>query len=147
MDSNNTTLTKTVPKLQFCFQGLDFNGHYQTVHLPHSPRPTHTYPNFFPNHPHPHPPKIKYNAPQCQFFKITGQKVQQIFNLFLKEFSEFWIFQLCSIFSSFKNIWAILEKLSRETKNLSFDIWKVLLTKNLVNLKPLTSFEWSTCFS
>ena len=52
MDLNNTIFSKTVPKLQFFlvsffFQGLDFNGHYQTVHLPHTPPPP-------PPPPHPH---------------------------------------------------------------------------------------------
>ena len=72
-------------QFQFFFQGLDFNGHYQTVQLPHSPRPTltqphsplptltqppsppppltqphsppptHTYLEYFPTHPHHHP--------------------------------------------------------------------------------------------
>ena len=47
--------------------------------------------------------------------------------------------QLCSRFANFKNIWAILENLSRETKNLNFGICKLSLRKNL--LKSLTSFS------
>ena len=32
------------------------------------------------------------------------------------------MFQLCSIFANFKNIWTILENLSHEKNNLNFDI-------------------------
>ena len=41
----------------------------------------------------------------CHFFKY-----------FSKEFFDFWILQLRSTFSNFKNIWAILENLFRKTK-------------------------------
>ena len=43
--------------------------------------------------------------------------------------------------ASFKNIWVILENLSRETKNFNFDICKISLRKNLINLKPVTPFS------
>ena len=75
----------------------------------------------------------------CQFFKFACQKTFQFFNYFSKEFFSFSIFQLCSTFANFKNIWAILENLSRETKNLNFGICKISLSKNL--RKPLTSFS------
>ena len=62
--------------------------------------------------------------------------------IFQKLFFNFWIFQLCSTFSNFKNICAILENLSRETKNSNFDICKILWWKNLVNLKIWGCFQW-----
>ena len=90
MDLNNTIFSKTVPKLQFFlvsffFQGLDFNGHYQTVHLPHPPPPTPPQPPTTTPEKQNSPPNQNY-APQCQFFKFTGQKAQQFFNYFSKEF-------------------------------------------------------------
>ena len=88
-----------------------------------------------------HPPKIMPHNCQIKNVKFTGQKAQQFFNYFSKEFFDFWIFQLCSIFANFKNLWAILENLSCEKKNLNFVIRKISLTKNLVNLKPLMSFS------
>ena len=45
------------------------------------------------------------------------------------------------MFGNFQNIWAVLENLSSATKNLNFEICKISLRKNLVNLKPLTSME------
>ena len=53
----------------------------------------------------------------------------------------FLIFQSCLTFANFKNIWAILENLSRDIKNLNFDICKLSLSTNLINLKLLTSFS------
>ena len=41
----------------------------------------------------------------------------------------------------FTYVWVILGNLSRETKNLHFDICKSSLRKNLTNRKPLTSFS------
>ena len=80
------------------------------------------------------------NVPKVyQSFNFVCQKAYQFFNYFSKNFFNFWIFQLCSPFANFKNIWAIVE--SREAKSLSFDICKISLRKNLVNLKPLTSFS------
>ena len=82
------------------------------------------------------------NVPKvCQIFNFTCQKACQFFTYFPKKFFNFWNFQLCSTFANFKNIWAILENLSRETKNSNFDICKISLRKNLVNLTPLTSFS------
>ena len=77
----------------------------------------------------------------CQLFNFACQRVYQFFNYFSKEFFNFWIFRLCSTFSNFKNICAILENLSRETKNSNFDICKISLRKNLANLKHLTLFS------
>lgn len=51
------------------------------------------------------------------------------FQLFFKRIFQFWYFQLCLTFENFKNISAILENLSRESKNLSFDICKIELRK------------------
>ena len=67
----------------------------------------------------------------CQFFNFVCQKAFQFFNCFSKEYFNFWIFQLCSTFANFKNIWTILENLSGKTKNLNFDIGKILLGKTL----------------
>ena len=75
-----------------------------------------------------------------QFFNCSCQKAYQFFNYFSKESFNFWIFQICLTFANFKNIWAVLETSSRETKNLNFDFCKIPLRKNLINLKPLTSF-------
>ena len=45
----------------------------------------------------------------------------------------FLIFQLCLTFADFMNIWAILENLSGETKNLNFDICKISSKKCKIN--------------
>ena len=81
------------------------------------------------------------NLPKgCQFFNFACQKAFQFFHYFSKKcFIWIWIFQLCSTFAKFKNIWSILENLSRETKNLNFGISKISLKKNL--LRFLTSFS------
>ena len=76
-----------------------------------------------------------------QLFNFACQTTYKFFNYFSKEFFSFWTFQLCSAFANLKNICAILENLSRETKNLNFDICKILLRKNLVSLTPSTSFS------
>ena len=67
------------------------------------------------------------NACQILFFmyqrankRANVPKAYQLFNYFSKEFLNFWIFQLCSIFANFKNIWVIPENLSSETKNVNF---------------------------
>ena len=67
-----------------------------------------------------------------EFFKIC-QKAYQFFNYF-------WIFQLCLTFANFKNIWAVLENLCRETKNLNFQFSKISLRKDLMNLEALMEF-------
>ena len=74
-------------------------------------------------------------------FSTWQPKDVQIFQLFFKEFFNFWIFQSCSTFANFKNIRVILENLSRKAKNFNFDICKISLKKNLVSLTPLTSFS------
>ena len=68
----------------------------------------------------------------CQFISLVCQHA--------KRGANFWIFQLVLAFVNSKNIWTILEKLSHEKKNLNFDICKISLRKNLINLKPLTFF-------
>ena len=77
----------------------------------------------------------------CQVFNFACQKAYQFFNYFSDEFLNFWIYQSWSLFANLKNIWPILEKLSRQTKKLNFDICKISWRKNLTNLKPLTSFS------
>ena len=83
----------------------------------------------------------------CQYakgetiFQLCLSKGVPIFQLFFKIIFQFWIFQLCWTFANFKNIWAIIENLSCETKNLNFDICKISSRKNLVSLTPLTSFS------
>ena len=69
----------------------------------------------------------------CQFFNFACQKGCQFFNYFSEEFFNLWIFQLCFTFANFKNTWAILENLSRETNNLNFDICKISLRKCKIN--------------
>ena len=75
-------------------------------------------------------PTFHIYVPTCQrraIFQIcvpTCQKAWQFFNYFSKEK----IFQLWLTFANFKNISVILENLSRETKNLNFDICLFLLT-------------------
>ena len=96
------------------------------------------------------------NVPKtCQFFNLACANVPKgvpifqlrlpkgvtIFYLFFKGIFKFLNFSvmLNICIANFKNIWAIREKLSCETKNLKFDIWKILSSKeNLINLKPLT---------
>ena len=65
----------------------------------------------------------------------TPTHPQQFLSTFSKEFFNFWVFQLSSTFANFKNIWAILKNLPRETKNSNFDICKILFR---TNLKPKT---------
>ena len=82
-------------------------------------------------------------AKLCQLFNLEYQRAKgvPIFQLFSKRTFQFLNFSIMSIFATFKNIWAILQNLSRETKNSNFDFCKISLIKNLVNLKPLTSFS------
>ena len=64
----------------------------------------------------------------------TCQKVCQFFNYFSKEkIFSFGIFQLCLTFAISKNIWAILENLYREIKNLNVHICIVSLCKCQIN--------------
>ena len=71
----------------------------------------------------------------------TCQKAYQFFNYFSEEFFNLRIFQLCLTFANFKNIWAILENLPCEKKDLNLSIRKILLRKNLVSLEFLTSLS------
>ena len=64
----------------------------------------------------------------------TFQKARKFLTIFQKKvLFNFRIFQLCLTFANFKNVWAILENLSRETKNLNFDICKISLKKCKIN--------------
>ena len=84
----------------------------------------------------------------CQFFNFACQKVYQFFNYFPKEFFNFWIFQFCLTFANFKNIWAILENFSRETKNLNNDIWKIskviwkVILMQILKSSDILAFTW-----
>ena len=80
-------------------------------------------------------------AKRCANFSILLAKGISIFQAFFKRILEFWVFHLCLTFAIFNNIWAILANLSWETKILNFDICKISLRKNLINLKPLTPFS------
>ena len=73
----------------------------------------------------------------CQLFNFACQRVY----LFFKRIFQFLNFSMISTFENFKNICAILENLSHETKNSNFDICKISFLKNLVNQQPLTSFS------
>ena len=83
-------------------------------------------------------PIIQFGVPtylkRVPIFQLRPPKGVSIFQLFFKI-----IFQLFSTYGNFKNIFAILENLSRETKNLNLGIFKISLRKNL--LKSLTSFS------
>ena len=63
-----------------------------------------------------------------------SQKARQFLTIFQKKTLFLCrIFQLCLTFANFKNIWEILENLSRETKNLNFDICKISSKKCKIN--------------
>ena len=62
-------------------------------------------------------------------FQLNLPKGVPTFQLFSKTIFQFWNFQLRLTFTNLKNIWAILENLSGEIKNLSFDICKIELKK------------------
>ena len=80
---------------------------------------------------------LRANVPKgVPIFQFRLPKGIPVFQLFFKR-----IFQLCLTFANFKNIWAILDNLSREIKNLNFVICVISSTKNLVNLKPLASIS------
>ena len=81
------------------------------------------------------------SAKGVPIFQLRLQKAYQFFNYFSKEFFNFWIFQLRLTFANFKNIWAVLESLFRETQNLNFDICKVTSKKKFINLKLLKLFS------
>ena len=77
---------------------------------------------------------------------LTAKRVirgTNFLTIFPKNFLVFEFFQFCLTFANFKNILATPENLSRETKNLNFEICKISLRKNLslINLTPLTSFQ------
>ena len=63
--------------------------------------------------------------------------------IFPKNFLVFEFFSSALHLQTFKNILATPENLSRETKNLNFEICKISLRKNLslISLTPLTSFS------
>ena len=92
---------------------------------------------------------FQLGLPACQrranysIWRAKKPKGVPVFQLFFKRkyFFNFKIFQSWLTFANFKNIWAILENLSHETKNSNFAISKISLRKNLVNLNTLTSFS------
>ena len=80
----------------------------------------------------------------CQYakgkpiFQLCLPKGVPIFQLFLKRIFQFSNFSIMLSICKFQEYFAILENLSRETKNLNFDISKISLRKNLISL---TSFS------
>ena len=74
---------------------------------------------------------FQLGLPACQrranysIWRAKKPKGVPVFQLFFKRkyFFNFKIFQSWLTFANFKNIWAILENLSHETKNLNFDIY------------------------
>ena len=96
---------------------------------------------------------LRTNMLTCQFFNLACQwakKRAKFSSTFRKKiFFNFWIFQLCLTLVNFNNIWAILENLSREIKNLNFDICKISTNFNFKLLRnPLKQQvivkEWRT---
>ena len=73
---------------------------------------------------------IQLDVPKCQRYAYFS-------TIFQKNFSSFDFFN----YANFKNIGAIFENLSCKTNNLNFNIYKISLKKNLINLKPLISFS------
>ena len=93
------------------------------------------------------------NVPKAwQYFNIACQRVKKGANFSTSpakkayQFFNFFVFQFLN-FSIMLNICKFLEylansrKLSRETKNLNFDICKISLRKNFINLKPIIPFS------
>ena len=81
-----------------------------------------------------HSNKHAKGAVVFQLVVPTCQKVCQFFNYFSKEnIFSFGIFQLCLTFAISRNIWAILENLYREIKNLNVHICIVSLCKCQIN--------------
>ena len=78
---------------------------------------------------------FQLGLPACQrranysIWRAKKPKGVPVFQLFFKRkyFFNFKIFQSWLTFANFKNIWAILENLSHETKNLNFDIYCLFL--------------------
>ena len=63
-----------------------------------------------------------------QFFNLACQHAKDVLIFQKKIFFNFSVFKLWLTFANFKNIWAILEYLSRETKNLNFETCLFLFT-------------------
>ena len=93
---------------------------------------------------------VPKNVPTCQ--RCTSYstwcanvlRANQSFNYFSKEFFNLWIFQLCSTIANFKNIWAILENLSRETKLKFWHLQNFIKEKKPYQSKSFDYFESST---
>ena len=70
-------------------------------------------------------------------FQLRLTKGALVFQLFFKGIFQFLNFSvmLNICIANFKNIRAILENLSGETKNLNFDFCKISLRKILMNIK------------
>ena len=82
--------------------------------------------------------RANYSTWCANFATWPAKRLTNFSTIFQNNFC-FWIFQFCLTFANL-NIWSIVEHLSRETKNLNFDIWKISLRKNLINL-TLVSIE------
>ena len=78
------------------------------------------------------------NVPKGCYFQIRLPKGVPNFQLFFNRIFQFLNFSIM-LNPNFKKIWAILENLSRETKNLNSGICKISLRKNVP--KSLTSFS------
>ena len=96
-------------------------------------------------------PINQLGVPTCQrrtnFSTSPAKRRTNFSTTFQKNFSIFEFFNYAQHLQNFTNIWAILENLSRETKNLNFDICKISLRKNLVSLTPLTTFSMEHNYS
>ena len=81
------------------------------------------------------PPNQNY-APQCQFFKFTGQKAQQFFNYFSKEFFKR-VKRVKRVFELLLNIFNFQEYLGNFRKlisrNKEFKFWHL---QSFINEKP-----------
>ena len=86
-------------------------------------------------------PVIQLGVTTCQRrtnFSTSPAKRCTNFSTILQNIFQFLNFSIIlKRLQNFKNILAILENLSREIKNLNFDICKISLRKNLVKLKSL----------
>ena len=74
----------------------------------------------------------------CQFFNFACQKAYQFFNDFSKEFFNFSIMlNICK----FQEYLGSSRKFISQNKEFKFDICKISLRRNLISVKPLTSFS------
>ena len=77
---------------------------------------------------------------RANFSISPAKRLTNFSNFFQKNFSTFAFFNYAQI-CKFQEYLGISRKLILETKNSNFDICKISLRENLVNLKSLTSFS------